>query len=1473
MRDDFSRATKDLLAKQAGNRCAHPHCGKPTSGADRDGAGTINIGVAAHITAASLGGPRYDPALTIEQRKDSSNGIWLCQDHAHAIDADDGGFSADTLRTWKRQAQARSFQALMAGMAGANLGRGFPLDEGDGVDIRHRFNLAVDEDLVALKAGLLAAGSEDVAAFRRTRYWSETAIELKLHLKNDADTESFSVRELAVTTEAFNEIVILSPPGSGKTTTLLQLTEAIIVRRGAVASFIPLDDWSTQPRTLFESVLERQAFRPYRQDHLRLLAYTGELTLVLDGWNQLDDASRRRARNELERLRRDYPRLSIVISSRNLSVAVPFATTVVVIEPLDHAQQRQVASALRGEDGETLLEEARAISGLRELVSVPLFLNAILRLSPGRRLPTTKEGVLAAFVEQHNQVANRTETLRNATLGHEQDILADLAAEATRTANTSLPDGSARACVLATQRRLMDEGQISSYSLPQPMMVLDALIADHSLVRSMGNPGGYSFQHQQFQEWYASFAVENTMRSMAAGDAAAAEQLAIAFLNVRPWEESILFACERMTTGTDTDLDAVSKTIIRCLSIDPMLAAEIIFRAPAAWGCVEHEVTGFLNRWHQPGKVDRAVGFIVNSGRSEFAGMLWPLLAESEHRRHLDVSRAGRRFPPSLLPDVDTRLATLKESTRAEVLGEMVDRGGMEGALTAASLAQADSSVRVKKEVVESLYWNGADQQAARVLQDGPPELWHELASRHPLTGIHNLAVAARMKVERRAAFERLQKPGQRLHFLLNGGVDGIDTEQEVFRLLADPKLELRASAADHALHQAYERYPSVVASALVRRIEQGLEIPFRTQLLVQEQHIVTDEEPISGMVNDKAIDDNSRRNAASIAGPVSIGRLIDEQLTLVALVASDPASRERLAKQQRFLEELVVAAPYSSLVTAVLRRASTVDRRQIVLFSYLLASHRGQDFAIRPPAILDEEQKAQLIDTLSLWVPIMVDAPDSTRAELAELARAIGSLADARLVAPLDQLLSEDLRRWDISRAAFVASGYRDKTSDARHSWANWYQRAFIAIGTERAKNLLIKRLSNPHFGVEAASALMQLWEQRHPVTTPSIFSRTFLREMTVRRGRRLRELTPAPEALSILDTVRSLLEGGSEDEQLHAFRLAVAAFRMPCGDIITLASQLLRLPVPLTLKRDLYISLALAGERLPAESIQACISALFGEAEAKPWMLGDNHSALFGWLELLAFSERPAAMLDEVAALEQPYLKQPYQLRGLLAALGASAEPDVEDVLLHFSKLIPGLVRQHEWLAALRNIGTASSGRTLLQLLNDGAFDESGRPDIEPLSACLAKLAQTHLEFRAEMLGLLDHVEEGVLASAIEHALLMLSDTESILSLVHYYARTERSSDGLYMSVRKVAVDERPHTQFSGAFTLFPVPVDDLRKRLFSLASTEASEAGVARQCLALIDSIRDDYGYPESETRHPDIQSGQPWPLLDPVTGGYE
>lgn len=100
VKDDFTKSTKEKLAQCAGYWCSKLDCGVPTRGATSDTEGTIDLGEAAHITAASPGGPRYDPLLTSKQRKDHSNGIWLCGTHAKLVDSDELHFAVEELRAW-----------------------------------------------------------------------------------------------------------------------------------------------------------------------------------------------------------------------------------------------------------------------------------------------------------------------------------------------------------------------------------------------------------------------------------------------------------------------------------------------------------------------------------------------------------------------------------------------------------------------------------------------------------------------------------------------------------------------------------------------------------------------------------------------------------------------------------------------------------------------------------------------------------------------------------------------------------------------------------------------------------------------------------------------------------------------------------------------------------------------------------------------------------------------------------------------------------------------------------------------------------------------------------------------------------------------------------------------------------------------------------------------------------------------------
>ncbi len=110
-RDDFSKNIKLLLALRVGTICSNPSCSVPTYGPNGDPHKTTNIGVAAHITAAAKGGPRYDPNMSPATRKSIKNGIWLCQNCAKLIDSDENKYTVSVLEVWKEKAEKRAQQA------------------------------------------------------------------------------------------------------------------------------------------------------------------------------------------------------------------------------------------------------------------------------------------------------------------------------------------------------------------------------------------------------------------------------------------------------------------------------------------------------------------------------------------------------------------------------------------------------------------------------------------------------------------------------------------------------------------------------------------------------------------------------------------------------------------------------------------------------------------------------------------------------------------------------------------------------------------------------------------------------------------------------------------------------------------------------------------------------------------------------------------------------------------------------------------------------------------------------------------------------------------------------------------------------------------------------------------------------------------------------------------------------------------
>lgn len=97
--DDFSESVVRTLFERAGTRCSL--CDRQTNGPHSKRSKALRSGVAAHISAAQKGGPRFNPRQTPRARRSAANGIWVCHSCSDLIDKDPDDYSAKLLRDAK----------------------------------------------------------------------------------------------------------------------------------------------------------------------------------------------------------------------------------------------------------------------------------------------------------------------------------------------------------------------------------------------------------------------------------------------------------------------------------------------------------------------------------------------------------------------------------------------------------------------------------------------------------------------------------------------------------------------------------------------------------------------------------------------------------------------------------------------------------------------------------------------------------------------------------------------------------------------------------------------------------------------------------------------------------------------------------------------------------------------------------------------------------------------------------------------------------------------------------------------------------------------------------------------------------------------------------------------------------------------------------------------------------------------------
>lgn len=1365
----------------------------------------------------------------------------MCTRHAKIIDSDKSEYTAETLRKWKAQAQEEARQRVLLNEAPLALA-------------------ALSNSDVHTK--LRQAAEADLAVFRNTSKWPATSV--ALWLEGDGFSGPVTTSDAARVAAVLDDLILVAPPGMGKTTTLFQIAESILADNNGAPLVVPLGDWATEAVSILASILKRPAFQNITEAEFRQRASQPGVVMLLDGWNELDAEARKRARVQIELLQAELPELALVVSTRKQAFDVPFTGTHVRLQPLNEQQQMEIAIAMRGDTGAGILDEAWRTGGVRELVTIPLYLTALLSLPEGAQFPTTKEGVLRCFVSAHETEATHAEALHAITRGLQEEFLESLAVFASSTENTSITEGDARRLISEVGARLVAEGQFTAVSQPDPTAVLEVLVNNHVLMRA-GDTPGVSFQHQQFQEWYASHWVERRIQRDL-NDPQRREALSAEVFDWPVWEEAILFAIERMARGEQAKQASCGMAVLAAFAVHPILAAEMIYRSSdQVWARVGSEIEDRVDRWHISGKCDRAQRFMMNSGRVEFLDRIWPLITAENQQISLRALRNCRHIRPSLFGlDAAQRIKALPARARQALLHEIATRGGIDGLNLAVNVVKDDVDPEVHESVVDALVFRRADRHIVELLRDAPNNVFRLSARRHRLDWIGDPVIRKRLAELKKQQDEFDQAPYERLRSALFAS-DDEDKSSEVREIVGKTPIDGQQDAIINLFYEARNRYPQAVVEGLLVRLQAGLTMFYGADDMLASAGVSIEDSALLNLaLKEEQKQDIQAEAAASVLGPRAVGEMVDLLLELAPMVRSADGKYDKdVGDRYHHVQARIDHVPGASLVRAVQARAAKVDTQQIEVLAKLLSRHPddGSDRS-RP---FDWESRAIIGALVDEWANQMLASDDVDRTQMASVALLASRAPAVSSLPVLKRMLDENLRRYQAFREEAEAGGWQQGKAKDEAGWPlmHEYQRAFMAIRSLETTTLMREYLTDPHFGELAAAVLVEHWRDANdPPSEKHFFSGVdFSRVSEKRLVRASDPQATSEEAEAIFSAIESLIgEGATDDQKRMASELGIQAVRIPHGQREATIDKLIAI-TPRRTRSTLLLNLVLSGVEIESRLVTDGIAETFEAAKKEPWILTDSNAyQLRDWLRLLPFTNHPECLLETVQSLPEAQ-QRPHFWEEVVTGLSLTPSKGAEEVLFQLAERDPRFYREYGWRDAAYKLGTESAAHRLVELAADGVLDL--KTGTNRGSRNLGTLIEKFPGVRSHVYGCLQGGISSPMLEGLARAAAESLDAEGLLLLVKIESERKQRLWG-ELDVEKVVTERVPVEGWANAYNIVSVPAGDLRKKLFAMIAGGDSNDAAAR-CLNCIDITRDEHGTPISEPHHPDIATGKPWPIL--------
>ncbi len=1321
---------------------------------------------------------------------------------------------------------------------------------------------------------------------------------------DEQQKETGDLLELTTLHEALREsrrIVVEAPAGRGKTTTLIQLASRHS-SPGELAFLIDLQIWVSSHKGLLDFIASMPAFqsRGIRAEDLAKICNAVHCSFLLNGWNEVPDRYSEDAVQTIKDMERSFPRAGIMIVTRahHLKPPLPGAFHVKLLslsraQRTEYLKQRLGARALELDKN---LDEDRVLD---DLTRTPLFLSEVTTLFlSDRTIPRTKIGILTAMVDLiEGAEEHRHHLVQPPLSGHSQAYLAELAAEMTNEGEVTIQESRARNIVRSVSLRLSASGEIGQ--LPEPLHILSALCAHHVLERLDYSPVVFKFEHQQFQEFLATVEIKRQLFALSNGDVTDREhRFAREYVNQPAWEESLCMIAEELgelTVGPSGSVESISagtRLVTMALGIDPIFAGELARLCGArVWQEVRTAVGERLRNLYADASVPSrqwALAGMLASGSEDFKDILLPLLSDNNQRVRLPTYRAGRDFHISCLGgNWRSIVGAWGEAQRASFVREVVQERWM--AHVAEDFASSDPSPEVRAAALHALHWAGADMALAKVLAEADSQTF-ERALQEGLLDPLPIPLRPRALATYQTLLQSTADPVARLRIRLaclkveaENGSEGMKSDLSEW----PPG---RASDTDYwllkaALELVKKDDPHWVSHWLAERIIEGSVWPdhWATMLLSIPETLRT---KLYERISSQDLEYNDKSRIISILAPTAdagfAGDVFVRMCQLNSEISSNPReqNKTRLAIQGQ-LEGLYRAMPPEVAVSGLLSSLlENIDQFQYITTVELFGSigHEGFDIRDHIPEDLRQKLRKCLIDGLTFTL----SQEDYGGHLKMSLAMALARVGDPEDTDSVHRLIRADIDRMRRGREARLKGEQGPRANGAAVGCSNWHVYAVASLDAHRAETILLQLLNELEYEHDSALALLRLATIESPWKDFGVKRTDYRLVWEARAGQRIagfNEDRRQRYALAIKERISGVAEERSKNIKPESFTgrlkgLSKVLALLDGKNSAEFIIENLALPQQWDewTKVDTLEALLLSGARLPAPKVLEVLNPVIDHALTTP----NNHQQadylLNRCLCLLPFVEPASEGIARAREINPTKRMWGYELQGLVVSLGYSRCHEALGFLVEIAKVeekrLDGIAG--DWIDALANLGTPEAMRTLLSFVDPDieqtsltlTFDYSHQ---ERLASRIANIAGNDPSIRDRLLFLCTRELPAQMRLLLADCVTRMGTRDGMLAGLHLLKDGAAPSIPLALikNLEAVFVERRPYESSENTYTLEPQSANDIRSLLFEMLVSDEGRKYSAWSILTQIESWRVEYGRPSSEPRHPDIDSGIPWP----------